>query len=63
MIAENMLHKFQQLGRNMTVKVHSLASHFDNFPENFRSFNDKRGEIFHQKKKLRRVIKENEMSA
>jgi hypothetical protein len=46
MIAENVLDKFQQLGRNMTLKVHSLPSYLDSFPEYLGSFNDEQGEMF-----------------
>jgi hypothetical protein len=56
-----MLDKFQQLGCSMALKVHSLPSHLDNFLEYLGSSMMNKGKCF-TRRKLRRVIKENEMS-
>ena len=41
------LGSYQQLGCNMTVKVHSLFSHLDQFPDNLGDHSDEQGERFH----------------
>lgn len=45
---ELMLLHFQQLGCNMSIKVHFLHSHLDRFPENLGDLSEEQGERFHQ---------------
>lgn len=45
---DNMLSHFEQLGCNMSIKVHYLHSHLDCFPENLGDFSEEQGERFHQ---------------
>jgi len=47
-IVETMLRKFQQLGCNMSLKVHFLHSHLDYFPANLGAVSEEQGERFHQ---------------
>ena len=47
-IVNNMLGNFRILGINMSIKVHFLDSHLDQFPENLSHVNDGKGERFHQ---------------
>lgn len=47
-IVNNMLENFKNLGCNMSVKVHYLHSHLDQFPENLGSYSEEQGERFHQ---------------
>lgn len=46
-IEQLMLH-FQQLGCNMSIKLHFLFSHLDRFPENLGDLSEEQGERFHQ---------------
>lgn len=43
-----MLNAYQQLGCNMSLKIHFLHSHLDFFPENLGDVSDEHGERFHQ---------------
>ena len=47
-IVKNMLQKFQEQGRLMSIKLHFLQSHLEHFPENFRDYSEEQGECFHQ---------------
>ena len=47
-LVEVLLSSYQQLGCNMSVKIHFLSFHLDFFVENCGSVNDKHGEHFHQ---------------
>ena len=44
----NMLYAFKSLGCNMSIKMHYLFSHIDQYPENLGAISDKQGERFHQ---------------
>ena len=46
-LVENMLTKYQEMGANMSIKVHFLHSHLDRFPENLGDFSEEQGERFH----------------
>ena len=48
----NMLKAFQNLGCNMSIKVHFLFSHLDRFPDNFGNVSAKQGERFLQDMKV-----------
>jgi hypothetical protein len=47
-IVEKMLEKFIALGCAMSLKVHFLIAHMDNFPEKFGAVSEEQGERFHQ---------------
>ena len=47
-LVKDRLTSFQQLGCNMSVKVHFLHSHLDYFPENLGEMSEEQGERFHQ---------------
>ena len=47
-IVKNCLASFRLLGFNMSIKVHSLFSHLENFPINLGYVSDEQGEKFHQ---------------
>ena len=47
-LVNNMLTDFRNLGCNMSVKMHYLFSHMDQFPEKLGSMSDEQGERFHQ---------------
>ena len=47
-LVENMLTKYQEMGANMSIKIHFLHSHLDRFPENLSDFSEEQGEKFHQ---------------
>jgi hypothetical protein len=47
-IVRNMLDKFKILGCNMSLKLHSLASHLDYFPPNLGAVSEEQDERFHQ---------------
>lgn len=47
-LVETLLGSFQQLGCNMSIKVHFLMSHLDEFPANLGDVSDEHGERFHQ---------------
>jgi hypothetical protein len=45
---EKMLEKFIALGCAMSLEVHFLNAHLDNFPENLEAVSEEQGEKFHQ---------------
>ena len=45
---QRMLNGFQDLNVNMSIKVHYLFSHLDQFPDNLGDMSDEQGERFHQ---------------
>ncbi|GBN45433.1 hypothetical protein AVEN_183448-1 [Araneus ventricosus] len=47
-IVEVMIKNFKILGCSMSLKVHFLDSHLDNFPENLGAVSEEQGERFHQ---------------
>ena len=53
---ENMLTKYQEMGANMSIKVHFLHSHLNRFPENLDDFSEEQSERFHQNIKVMEEI-------
>lgn len=47
-LVENMLQKYKGIGANMSLKMHFLNSHLDDFVENLGAYSDQHGERFHQ---------------
>lgn len=47
-LVEDMLKSLNQLGCNMSLKLHFLHSHLDFFPDNLGDYSDEHGEKFHQ---------------
>jgi hypothetical protein len=47
-IVNHTLHKFKELGCNMSVKVNFLDSHLDYFPANLGAISEEQRERFHQ---------------
>jgi hypothetical protein len=47
-LVNNLLRSCQQLGCNMSLKIHFIHSHLDFFPENCGAVSDEHGEHFHQ---------------
>ena len=47
-LVETLLTSLNQLGANMTIKLHYLHSHLACFPKNLGDVNDEQGERFHQ---------------
>ncbi len=47
-IVTEMLHNFRNLGCHMSIKVHYLHSHIDQFQHNLGDLSDEQGERFHQ---------------
>ena len=47
-IIQNMLDAYQHLGANMSIKVHFLHNHLDQFPAYCGDDSDEQGERFHQ---------------
>lgn len=47
-IVEELLLSLQELGCRMSIKVHYLHSHFEEFPENLGDVSKEQGERFHQ---------------
>jgi len=43
-----LLSTLQDMGANMSIKLHFLYSHLDRFPENLGYLSDEQGEQFHQ---------------
>jgi len=43
---------FHLLGCNISIKVHFLFSHIENFPDNLSGVSDEQGERFHQDIKI-----------
>jgi hypothetical protein len=58
-LVNKLLSDFQQLGCNMSLKVHFLHSHLNYFPQNLGDFSEEQGERFHQEiKKMECHIKD-----
>jgi len=51
-VVQNCLNSYRNLGYNMSIKVHFLFSHIENFPENLGDVSDEQGEGFHQDIKI-----------
>ena len=51
-LVNRMLLTFRALGCNMSIKLHFLNSHLDQFPENLGAVSDEQGERFHQDLKI-----------
>jgi len=51
-IVKNSLDRFRLLGCNMSIKVHFLFSHIENFPDNLGDVSDEQGERCHQNIKI-----------
>ena len=47
-LVKNMLDAYQRLGANMSIKLHYLHNHLDQFPANCGDVSDEQGERFHQ---------------
>ena len=47
-LVRRLLRSYQQLGCNMSIKVHFLFSHLEQFPDNLGDYSDEQGERFHQ---------------
>ena len=47
-LISSMIEAFQKLGCLMSIKMHFLFSHMENFPENLGAMSDEQGESFHQ---------------
>ena len=47
-LVNNLLLSFQNMGCNMSVKVHFLHGHLDYFPQNLGDYSEEQGERFHQ---------------
>jgi len=47
-IVAKLISTLQDMGANMTIKLHFLYSHLDRFPENLGDLSDEQGERFHQ---------------
>ena len=47
-LVSNLLHSYQKLGCNMSLKIHFLRSHLDFFLENCGAVVDEHGELFRQ---------------
>jgi hypothetical protein len=47
-LVEECLSSYQELGCNMSIKIHFLSFHLDFFPENCGSVSDEHDERFHQ---------------
>ena len=47
-LVETLLDSFHVLGCNMSIKVHFLMSHLNEFPANLGDVSDEHGERFHQ---------------
>ena len=43
----NLVENFQEIGANMSIKIHFLFSNFDHFPEKISAMSDKKGKRFH----------------
>ena len=51
-LVENMLAKYQEMGANMSIKVHFFHSYLDRFPQNLGDFLEEQGKRFHQDTKV-----------
>ena len=47
-IVAKLLSTLQDMGANMSIKLHFLYSHLDRFPKNLGDLSDEQGEWFHQ---------------
>ena len=47
-LVQSMIESFQVLGCNMSIKMHFLNSHLEQFPANLGDVSDEQGERFHQ---------------
>lgn len=47
-LVQNLIKNFEKMGCNMSLKIHLLHSHFENFPKNLGDYSDEQGEHFHQ---------------
>ena len=47
-VVEEMLDAYKELNCNMSIKVHFLFSHLNEFPANLGAYSDEQGERFHQ---------------
>jgi len=47
-LSEDMLSLYHKLGCNMSLKIHTLHSHLDFFPDNCGMVSDEHSELFHQ---------------
>jgi hypothetical protein len=47
-VVNNMLEKYKVLGCKMSLKLHFVFSHLDQFPENLGAVSEEQGERFHQ---------------
>lgn len=47
-LVDRMLNNYQEIGANMSIKVHFLYSLLDRFPENCADVSDEQGERFRQ---------------
>ena len=47
-VVDELMDSFQQLGARVSVKMHSLGSHLDYFPDNCGDYSEEQGERFHQ---------------
>ena len=47
-IVGELLRSYQDMGCNMSLKIHFLDSHLDFFPDNLGAVSDEHGERFHQ---------------
>ena len=51
-LVRRLLESYQQLGCNMSIKIHFLFSHLEQFPDNLGDYSDEQGERFHQDLKM-----------
>ena len=47
-LLEELLSSSEEMGCNMSIKLHYLKSHADKFPQNLGSISEEQGERFHQ---------------
>ena len=47
-VVNNFLTAYNDMGCNMSIKIHFLHSHLNFFPDNLGQFSDEQGERFHQ---------------
>ena len=47
-LVEDLIKKYQQMSCRMSLKVHVLDAHLENFKENLEDFSEEQGERFHQ---------------
>ena len=47
-VIQSMLHAYQRLGANISIKVHFLHNHLDQFPANCGDVSNEQGERFHK---------------